>query len=114
MAAAVAADDPLQFHYTREPLMEEYSIAAQIWKLSPTDMCEIARNSVVMSGFPSEEKDRWVGARFDDEGPEANDIKATNVPSVRMAFRYETLQNELYRCLRAGGYASAAKWGLAR
>lgn len=32
--------------------MEEYSIAAQVWKLSSCDMCELARNSVVMSGFP--------------------------------------------------------------
>ena len=31
--------------------MEEYSIAAQVWKLTPCDMCELARNSVVMSGF---------------------------------------------------------------
>ena len=31
--------------------MEEYSIAAQVWKLNPCDMCELARNSVLMSGF---------------------------------------------------------------
>jgi len=31
--------------------MEEYSIAAQVWKLSSVDMCELARNSVLMSGF---------------------------------------------------------------
>ena len=31
--------------------MEEYSIAAQVWKLSATDMSELARNSVFMSGF---------------------------------------------------------------
>jgi len=31
--------------------MEEYSIAAQVWKLSSVDMCELARNSVIMSGF---------------------------------------------------------------
>ena len=31
--------------------MEEYSIAAQVWKLSPCDMSELARNSVLMSGF---------------------------------------------------------------
>ena len=31
--------------------MEEYSIAAQVWKLSHCDMSELARNSVVMSGF---------------------------------------------------------------
>ena len=34
--------------------MEEYSIAAQVWKLSPCDMCELARNSVLMSGFEHE------------------------------------------------------------
>jgi len=34
--------------------MEEYSIAAQVWKLSSADMCELARNSVIMSGFPDE------------------------------------------------------------
>jgi len=38
----------------KEPLMEEYSIAAQVWKLSSADMCELARNSVIMSGFPNE------------------------------------------------------------
>lgn len=32
--------------------MEEYSIAAQVWKLSACDMSELARNSVIMSGFP--------------------------------------------------------------
>jgi len=35
----------------QEPLMEEYSIADQVWKLSSVDMCELARNSVLMSGF---------------------------------------------------------------
>ena len=39
---------------TQEPLIEEYSIAAQVWKLSPCDMCELARNSVLMSGFEHE------------------------------------------------------------
>ena len=32
--------------------MEEYSIAAQVWKLTSVDMCELAHNSVIMSGFP--------------------------------------------------------------
>ena len=36
----------------QEPLIEEYSIAAQVWKFSSVDMCELARNSVLMSGFP--------------------------------------------------------------
>lgn len=27
---SLSTDDPLQFHYTREPLIEEYSVAAQV------------------------------------------------------------------------------------
>ena len=31
--------------------MEEYSIASQVWKMTPCDMCELAMNSVLTSGF---------------------------------------------------------------
>ncbi|KAL0344450.1 UNVERIFIED_CONTAM: AMP deaminase [Sesamum radiatum] len=48
---SLSTDDPLQIHLTKEPLVEEYSIAASVWKLSPCDLCEIARNSVYQSGF---------------------------------------------------------------
>lgn len=34
--------------------MEEYSIAAQVFKLSSCDMCELARNGVLQSGFSHE------------------------------------------------------------
>ena len=51
---SLSTDDPLQFHFTKEPLMEEYSIATQVWKLSSCDMCELARNSVLTSGFSHE------------------------------------------------------------
>nr|XP_024003362.1 AMP deaminase 2-like [Salvelinus alpinus] len=51
LMVSLSTDDPLQFHFTKEPLMEEYSIAAQVWKLSSCDMCELARNSVLMKRF---------------------------------------------------------------
>ena len=51
---SLSTDDPLQFHFTKEPLMEEYSIATQVWKMSACDMCELARNSIIMSGFSNE------------------------------------------------------------
>lgn len=35
---SLSTDDPLQLHVTKEPLVEEYCVAAQIWKLSSTDM----------------------------------------------------------------------------
>ncbi len=75
--------------------MEEYSIAAQVWKLSSCDMCELARNSVIMSSFPHEYKQYWLGPHYMEEGPEGNDIRRTNVPDVRVSYRHETLEAEL-------------------
>lgn len=34
--------------------MEEYAIAAQVFKLSTCDMCEIAKNSVLQSALSDE------------------------------------------------------------
>ncbi|NXX59580.1 AMPD1 deaminase, partial [Scopus umbretta] len=54
LMVSLSTDDPMQFHYTKEPLMEEYAIAAQVFKLSTCDMCEIARNSVLQCGLSHE------------------------------------------------------------
>jgi AMP deaminase len=75
--------------------MEEYSIAAQVWKMSSVDMCELARNSVIMSGFPHSVKKHWLGANYRKEGVDGNDVKRTNIPDIRIAFRYETWVKEL-------------------
>ncbi|KAL1422681.1 hypothetical protein MTO96_003767 [Rhipicephalus appendiculatus] len=99
-ASLCRTDDPLQFHFTKEPLMEEYSIAAQVWKLSSCDMCELARNSIVMSGFPHKVKQYWLGPNYQREGPTGNDITRTNVPDIRVAYRYETLVDELSTIFR--------------
>ncbi|XP_058807964.1 AMP deaminase 2 isoform X1 [Phymastichus coffea] len=95
LVVSLSTDDPLQFHFTKEPLMEEYSIAAQVWKLSSCDMCELARNSVIMSGFPHKSKQYWLGPNYTKEGVAGNDITRTNVPDIRVAYRYETLVDEL-------------------
>lgn len=97
--------------------MEEYSIAAQVWKLSSCDMSELARNSVIMSGFPHrvsfdnlcnyvcnfintililiQIKQYWLGPNYTKEGVAGNDISRTNVPDIRVAYRNETLLDEL-------------------
>ncbi|XP_069549536.1 AMP deaminase 3 [Brachyistius frenatus] len=95
LCVSLSTDDPMQFHYTKEPLMEEYAIAAQLWKLSTCDVCEIARNSVLQSGLSHEEKKHFIGANYLKDGPEGNDIRRTNVAQIRMAYRHETLCNEL-------------------
>ena len=91
---SLSTDDPLQFHFTKEPLIEEYSVATQIFKFSSTDMCEIARNSVLQSGWESKFKKHWIGANFEKPGPDGNDINRTNVPNIRIAYRHNTLMEE--------------------
>ncbi|XP_047093993.1 probable AMP deaminase isoform X1 [Lolium rigidum] len=84
---SLSTDDPLQIHLTKEPLVEEYSIAASLWKLSACDLCEIARNSVYQSGFSHALKTHWIGRNYYKRGPSGNDIHRTNVPTIRIEFR---------------------------
>uniref|UniRef100_A0AAR2KUH6 AMP deaminase n=1 Tax=Pygocentrus nattereri TaxID=42514 RepID=A0AAR2KUH6_PYGNA len=95
LCVSLSTDDPMQFHYTKEALMEEYAIAAQLWKLSTCDVCEIARNSVLQSGLSHQEKKHFLGENYLQDGPEGNDIRRTNVAQIRLAYRHETLCNEL-------------------
>ena len=106
--------------------MEEYSIASQVWKLSPSDMCELARNSVLMSGFErlvslharldfyqiiffpelhvfiQQVKQYWLGEDFWMPGLRGNDVTKTNVPDIRVAYRHEALVSELENVCNAG------------
>lgn len=91
---SLSTDDPLQFSYTKEPLIEEYSVAAQIYKLSGVDMCELARNSCLQSGWEANIKKHWLGKNYMKGGVEGNDIEKTNVPDIRVAFREDALQSE--------------------
>jgi AMP deaminase len=132
LCVSLSTDDPMQFHFTKvrmmfvvvnhanlssyvikEPLMEEYSIATQVWKLSSVDMCELARNSVLMSGFSHQVSENisrlcsissvifkvkvfWLGQHYREAGIAGNDIRRTNVPPIRIAYRYEALVDELH------------------
>ena len=99
MNISLSTDDPLQFHFTKEPLIEEYSVAAQIWKLSSVDMCELARNSVLQSGWEPELKKKWLGVNYLIPGPAGNDIHKTNIPDLRIQYRYQTLLEERHLIL---------------
>lgn len=92
---SLSTDDPLQFSYTREPLIEEYSVAAQIYKLSNVDMCELARNSVLQSGFEAALKKHWLGKNYMTRGPDGNQMEKANVPDIRLAYREETYMHEI-------------------
>jgi len=81
----LSTDDPMLFHLSRDALLEEYSVARVVWGLSMTDMCEIARRSVLQSGFSEVNKKQWLGEDL---------WSKSNVPTVRRKFRQETLARE--------------------
>ena len=91
---SLSTDDPLQFAFTKEPLIEEYSVAAQIYRLSAVDMCELAYHSVIQSGFEHELKQRWLGPDYHLPGILGNSVAKSNVPNIREKYRYETLDRE--------------------
>lgn len=91
---SLSTDDPLQFAFTKEPLIEEYSLTAQIYRLNAVDMCELARNSVLQSGFEHQLKEEWLGKNFSTDACK-NGIEKTNVPMIRETFRRNTLEAEL-------------------
>lgn len=69
---SLSTDDPVMLHYTKDPLLEEYSVALQVWKLTATDVCEIARNSVLQSGFEHQFKEHFLGRNYTLPGAQGN------------------------------------------
>ena len=109
LRVALSTDDPLMIHMTKEPLVEEYSVAAQVWKLSAADLCEIAKTSVLNSGFPRASKQHWVSDEYWLGGTRGNDIQKTNVPALRAHFREDVLECE--RSLVRRGVVQARQKG---
>eukprot|EP00798_Chlamydomonas_sp_ICE-L_P024031 gene24031-9608_t len=68
LSCSLSTDDPLQIHLTREPLVEEYSVAAS---------------------------KHWVGEEYWRIGPEGNDVQRTNVPDLRHRYRHDTYADEM-------------------
>lgn len=51
-------------------------------------------------------KQHWLGPNYTREGVAGNDITRTNVPDIRVAFRYETLLDELSNIFRVNDQPS--------
>jgi len=93
----LSTDDPLLFHMSDDPLLEEYSVARATFDLSMTDMMEIARNSVLQSGFEEEFKERYLGKDY-RKGVTFCDEQLTHVPLIRAKYRAEHLAIEHMLC----------------
>ena len=65
------------------------------WGLSMTDMCEIARTSVLQSGFSKERKGEILGDHYYLASSAGNDVRKTLIPDHRLDFRYEMMMEEV-------------------
>lgn len=92
--------------------MEEYSLAKQFFRLSSGDLCELARNSVLQSGFPIADKALWLGSA----DPQHNEILKTNLPDARFRFREECHTEEMQLVLQddANDAMTAFRQGIPR
>ncbi len=85
-----STDNPRAIHLTPEPLLEEYAVAVQTWRLRSADQAELARNSVLLSGFSDKDKTSWLGPKF----YLANDPFKSGIPQIRAQYRSECLADE--------------------
>lgn len=99
----ISTDDPLLFHMSDDALLEEYSVARATFDLSMTDMMELARNSILQSGFEDDFKRQWLGEDY-RKGLTFCDERITHVPLIRAKFRAEhlALEHMLVHLIAAG------------
>ena len=93
LLVTLASIDPLHYHHNPAAIVEEYATAQKIFRLAPMDMCEIARNSCLISNFAHETKSSWLGSQYQNVF-EGNDIARTNVSDSRLYFRHDCLLHE--------------------
>ena len=86
-----------------DALLEEYSVARASFDLSMTDISEIARNSILQSGFEDSFKKKWLGGEY-KRGITFCDEMKTHVPLIRAKFRGEhlALEHMLVNLIAAG------------
>lgn len=97
----LSTDDPLMFHTTKEPLLEEYTTARAIYGLSGTDMCEIAGNSVRQSSFAPRGHPAAGSRVLGTSRGWHMDTQFSNIPQRRLNYRRRCLAKEL-SFLRSG------------
>ena len=95
---SISTDDPMIFHMSNHPLLEEYSICRIFWSLSNSDMSEIAQNSVLQSGFDHEWKKKWLGDSYHllyKRDASGNIPDRSNVPNIRAMYRQLVYNHEV-------------------
>lgn len=84
LRVCLTTDDPMMFHVTHAPLLEEYVTARNAFELDEVDLSEVARNSC-LAAFSVEER----SVLHDSDNP-----RRTNIPPRRLSFRAQALDAE--------------------
>ena len=95
---SISTDDPMIFHMSNHPLLEEYSICRIFWSLSNSDLSELAQNSVLQCGFDHQIKKNWLGENYHllyNREAAGNAPDFSNVPNIRSIFREMVYNHEL-------------------
>ena len=53
-------------------------------------LSEVTRNPRLQSGFPHSAKQHWLGPEYFRPGVAGNCVKRTNIPNIRVAYRWVT------------------------
>ena len=46
-------------------------------------------------------KQHWLGPNYTRDGVEGNDMTRTNVPDIRVSYRFETISEELWNIFKS-------------
>jgi len=106
----LSTDDPLQFHNTNQPLLEEYTVMQQMFKIDSASMCEMARYSVSQSGLSDKLKKQELGEFYKLPGVLGSNESRTGVPNCRSAFRHEALLYEYQLLMRKSANMTVQPW----
>ncbi|XP_052338588.1 AMP deaminase 2-like [Oncorhynchus keta] len=103
LMVSLSTDDPLQFHFTKPATNQCISNTHYYYFPRSYTVCleeTLFNHLTSYSTFPQstfcpQVKSYWLGPHYIKEGQEGNDIRRTNVPDIRVAYRYETMCEEL-------------------
>ena len=62
---------------------------------------ESGSNQPTLSNTYLQVKQHWLGPNYTRDGVEGNDMTRTNVPDIRVSYRFETISEELWNIFKS-------------
>lgn len=75
----------------------------------PSFIYVFLQTDIYLSYISKQVKQYWLGPNYTKDGVAGNDISRTNVPDIRVCYRYETLVEELANIFKVVELMNKAK-----